>query len=84
MPNDPIILGLQALAWVAGQPDVGPRLLGVTGLDADSLRAAAGAPATLAAVLAFLENHEPDLVACADALDVRPQDLVAARTVLES
>jgi hypothetical protein len=85
MPNsDPVILGLQALAWVAGQPDVGPRLLAMTGLDAERLCETADAPATLAAVLAFLDSHEPDLVACADALGVRPQELLAARASLDA
>ncbi len=37
----------------------------------------------LAAALGFLEAHEPDLVACAEALDMKPESLVAARTALE-
>ena len=37
----------------------------------------------LAAILAFLEAHEADLVACAEALDERPEALVAARRALE-
>ncbi len=36
------------------------------------------------ATLAFLESHEPDLVACADALGVRPAALVAARERLDA
>jgi hypothetical protein len=55
----------------------------VTGLDAAGLRARAGEPALLAAALGFLEAHEPDLIACADALGVRPAQLVAARAALE-
>ncbi|HWH22693.1 MAG TPA: hypothetical protein VNT25_05300 [Allosphingosinicella sp.] len=30
-----------------------------------------------------MEAHEPDLVACADALSVRPAELTDARRVLE-
>ena len=37
----------------------------------------------LAAVLLFLENHEPDLIACAEALGVPPLRLVAARQELD-
>ena len=40
--------------------------------------------AFLAAVLLFLEGHEPDLIACADALGVTPARLVAAREELEA
>jgi hypothetical protein len=35
-------------------------------------------------VLGFVEAHEPDLVACADALDVPPAALVEARRALEA
>jgi hypothetical protein len=38
----------------------------------------------LAATLGFLEAYEPDLVACADALGVKPTDLTAARAALET
>jgi hypothetical protein len=47
------------------------------------LRARAGEPALLAALLSFLEAYEPNLIACADALDTNPSQLVAARMVLE-
>jgi hypothetical protein len=46
------------------------------------LRASLGEPGTLAAVLDFLCAHEPDLLGAADALDVAPETLVAARTKL--
>ena len=42
------------------------------------LRGGLGDPAVLGAVLDFLAGHEPDLVLAADALDVSPQELVAA------
>lgn len=72
-------LALRALAHVAGDADLGPRFLELTGLDVATLRARAGQPTVLAAVLAFLEGHEPSLIAVADALDVSPAALVAAR-----
>jgi hypothetical protein len=40
--------------------------------------------ATQAAILAFLEAHEPDLVAAADHIGVRPEALVRARQELEA
>ncbi|TGX41354.1 DUF3572 family protein [Sphingomonas naasensis] len=76
-------LALQALVWTLGDSARAARLLDLTGLDPAGLRARAGEPALLAATLGFLEAHEPDLVACADALGVAPADLVAARAGLE-
>ncbi len=55
------------------------RLLALTGLDVDELRARLDDPALLGAVLEFLCAHEPDLLAAADALGVAPAELVAAR-----
>lgn len=77
-------LALQALAWTLGEPGRAARLLDLTGLDPAGLRVRAGDPALLAAVLGFLEQYEPDLIACADAIGVEPARLVAARAALES
>ena len=77
-------LALRALAWTLADPDRAARLLALTGLDPAALRARAAEPATLAAVLGFVEAHEPDLVGCADALDVPPAALVGARRTLEA
>ncbi len=76
------ILGLRALAYVVGDPALGPRLLALTGLDIDTLRSRAGDPGVLGATLAFLEGHEASLIACAEALEVRPEQLVEARQTL--
>lgn len=77
-------LALHALAWTLGEPARAERLLALTGLDAAELRARAGEPALLAATLAFLEAHEPDLVACAESIGATPAALVRARHELES
>ena len=79
---DPQALVLGALAWTLGEDVRAQRFLTLTGIDPATLRAAAGAPATLDAVLGFLEGHQPDLVACAEALGVKPEQLVAAREML--
>ncbi|ATY32755.1 DUF3572 family protein [Sphingomonas psychrotolerans] len=76
-------LALQALVWTLGDSARATRLLDLTGLDPAELRARAGEPALLAATLGFLEAHEPDLVACAEALEVTPAALVTARGELE-
>jgi hypothetical protein len=79
---DTAALALRALAWTLADEDRAQRLVDTTGLFPDDLRARIGEPAVLAAALGFLENHEPDLLACADDLDVRPEALVAARRAL--
>jgi hypothetical protein len=76
-------IALQALVWTLGDNGRASRLLDLTGLDPAGLRARAGEPALLAATLGFLEAHEPDLLACAEALSVGPAALVAARVELE-
>lgn len=78
----PLVTGLQALGHVAGDADLGPRFLALSGLDADGLRAGAGDPALLAAVIDFLGGREADLVACADAIGATPAALVAAGAAL--
>ena len=37
----------------------------------------------LSAALGFLENYEPDLIACAEGLGVSPAALVTARAALD-
>jgi hypothetical protein len=59
-------------------------LLSLTGLTPDDLRQRAGDAPVLVAVLRFLEDHEPDLVAVAETLGLKPQELVAARSALEA
>lgn len=82
--SDSTQLALRALVWTLSEPDRAMRLLSVTGLDPHDLRARAGSPDVLAAALAFLENHEPDLIACAAAIDTTPQALVRAHADLEA
>jgi hypothetical protein len=74
----PEIVALRALAWTLGDMDRAQRLLALTGLDVDQLRQGADDPAMLVAVLDFLRNHEPDLIACAAALEIAPKRLIAA------
>ena len=77
-PTDPAVLALQALAHVAGDDAMGPRFLALTGMDADALRAKAGKPETLIALLDYLMANEHDLVATAEAIGVTPEQLAMA------
>jgi hypothetical protein len=80
----PEAMALGALVWTLEDEARARRLLDMTGLTPGDLRGGLGNMAVLAALLRFLEAHEPDLVACAEHLGVSPLDLVAARRQLES
>jgi hypothetical protein len=81
--NDPEALALAALAWTLGEEGRAQRFLALTGLDPESLRARIAEPSVLAAALGFLEAHEPDLLAAAEAIGASPAELVEARRRLE-
>jgi len=82
--NDPETLALAALGWALAEPARAQRLLALTGLTPEDLRDRLGEPSLLAAVLGFLEAHEPDLIACAEAIGSPPAGLVDARRRLEA
>ena len=81
---DPAVLALQALAHVAGDEEMGPRFLALTGMDADALRANAGKAATLMALLDYLMANEHDLLATAEAIGAKPEALALAARKLGS
>jgi hypothetical protein len=76
-------LALGALGWTLSDDARASRFLALTGLTPETLRKKVGDPQFLAASLTFLEAHEPDLTACAEALNVAPAELVEARRRLE-
>ena len=81
--NDGEALALGALSWTLSDDARAERLLALTGLVPADLVARLQDRDFLAAVLRFLEGHEPDLVACASELGVSPARLVAAREEIE-
>lgn len=81
---DASALALSALSWILRDDIRAERLLALTGLTAEGLRARVGERGLQAAILLFLEAHEPDLIACAQNLEVPPAMLVAARQELEA
>jgi hypothetical protein len=81
--NDDEALALGALGWTLSEDARASRLLALTGITPDLIRERLEDRIFLAAVLRFLEGHEPDLVACAGELGVSPARLVAAREGLE-
>ena len=80
---DPTETALRALVWTLADPRRGARLLDLTGLTPRDLKTGASDPAVLGAVLGFLENNEPDLLACAEGIGVTPAALTQARAALE-
>ena len=82
-PNDPLAIALAALAATLGDERRARRFLELTGIGTDELRHRAGEPVLLAALIGFLEAHEPDLVAVAAEVGIEPAVLAATRRELE-
>ena len=76
--KDDAALALNALGWILADQGRAQRFLDLTGLTPDGLRTQLDDPATHHAVFAFLAAYEPDLKACAAALDVPPETLAVA------
>jgi hypothetical protein len=75
-------LALQALAHVAADPAALNRLLSLTGMEPDQLRARAADPAVLAGVLDYLLGNEADLLAFCAAAGIDPALPARARRLL--
>ncbi len=82
-PADPAALALTALAATLGDEKRAQRFLDLTGIGTEELRARAGEPTLLVALIAFLEAYEPDLIAVAGEIGVKPEALIAARRSLD-
>jgi Protein of unknown function (DUF3572) len=82
--NDAETLALSALAATLTDERRAQRFLDLSGIDTEDLRSRAAEPDLLAALLRFLEAHEPDLIAVAEAIGAKPEDVVRAREVLEA
>ena len=80
--DDAEALGIRALAFVAGDPDLLPRFLSITGIEAGRIREAARQPGFLAGVLDFVLAHVPTVMAFAEASGLDPSSLAAARRAL--
>ena len=83
-PTDAHTLALIALAATLADERRAQRFLDLTGIGTEQLRLTADDTALLVALMGFLEAHEPDLVAVAEMIGVRPDALVAARRAIES
>ena len=75
-------IAIQALSYLAGQPDELGRFLALTGISPQQLRAAAAQPGFLAGVLEHLGSDETLLRAFADESHIDPVEIVRARMIL--
>jgi hypothetical protein len=84
MPSRPTreaaeILAVQALAFIAEDPEKLSRFLGMTGIPPEEIRTAAGEPRFLAGVLEHMLGDESLLVAFADSAGIDPAAVARAR-----
>ena len=75
-------LALRALAQLAGETDILLRFLALSGLEIDDLRARAGEPEVLGAVLDFILADDGLLRSFAAAEEIDPKRVHAARRAL--
>ncbi len=72
----------EALAYIASDPVQIERFLALTGIRPSEVRRAAAEPGFLAGVLAYLVQHEPDLLAFAAQSGHEPNLILAAHSLL--
>ena len=75
---DPDFLAIQALTFIAGNPEHAERFLALSGLGPGDLRGAAADPAFLVGVMDYLVADEPLLLLFAAEAGLSPEAVVAA------
>ncbi len=81
-PERAEVLALEGLGWLAGQEDGIQRFLNQSGIDADSLRDAAGSREMGVAVLDFLLGNEELLLQFCESAAIPPKQVHLARHAL--
>jgi hypothetical protein len=76
------IVAVQALSFVAGDPERLGTFLAETGLGPQSLRAAASDPQFLVSVLDFVLRDDATVKAFAKVSELHPTNIAAAREIL--
>ena len=76
------IVAVQALGFIAGEPERLGAFLAETGLGPQSLRAAASDPQFLVSVLDFVLRDDASVKAFARQSELHPTNIAAAREVL--
>jgi aminoglycoside/choline kinase family phosphotransferase len=78
------MLAIQALAFIAEEPQSLSRFLNASGVSVEQIRAAAREPGFLAGVLEHMLGDENLLIAFAQAAGIDPADVTRAASVLGS
>jgi Protein of unknown function (DUF3572) len=77
-------LAVQALSFLAGEPERLARFLALTGIGPDRIRAAAASPGFLAGVLDHVASEDALVTAFAAEAGIRPEEVEKARRTLVS
>ena len=80
--SDAEMVAINALAFIAGEPELLDRFLALTGLDPAEIRQSAAEPGFLVGVLDFLMDHESFLLVYAASNNWPPDRIKAARNAL--
>lgn len=72
------VYALQALGFILEDDQLRDRFLALTGINGSELRARVSEEGFLLNVLDFLVSHEPDLLNCSTAIDVKPEIILGA------
>jgi len=75
-------LAIEVLSYIAGDSQLLPRFLALSGITADEIRGASAVPGFFAGVLQFLLTHEPTLLAFCEVSDYAPQSIARAVALL--
>ena len=81
--RDAASIAIAALSHFATDPRLLDRFFALTGLDPASLREVAGTPAFIAGVLDFVLGDERLVIAVAEAQEIPPEAIAAARRTLD-
>jgi hypothetical protein len=75
-------LAISALGFIAADPELLPRFLAITGIEASDIRRAAATPGFLAGVLQFVSAHEPTLMRFSEETGNQPASVERALRAL--
>lgn len=77
--KDAETIGVEALSFMASNPEVLQRFLDVTGMEVGQLRSAASRPNFFVGLLDFILAHEPTVLDFAGAAGLDPAEIGMAR-----
>jgi len=81
-PEQAETFALQALAWLASDDEMLGGFMGLSGLAPEELRSRAGDAEFLGAVLDYILSADAYVLALSDALNTKPDQVIAARIAL--